>query len=206
MIALPLNRQSFSAMARTKDFDEDEVLDKAMYLFWNQGYNGTSMQDLVDGLGISRSSLYDTFGDKHSLFIKTLENYKKNASAKLEAIIANAPSAKEAVKQLLEYTTRELLSDQQHKGCFMVNAAVEVAPHDQEVSKIICQNDRQVEEYFRKAIEKGKLSGEITNPQDAGELARFVFNNVTGLRVTAKSVTDQKYFEGIIDMTMSVLS
>src|ERR1700761_1056657 len=129
MIALPLNRQSFSAMARTKDFDEDEVLDKAMYLFWNQGYNGTSMQDLVDGLGISRSSLYDTFGDKHSLFIKTLENYKKNASAKLEAIIANAPSAKEAVKQLLEYTTRELLSDQQHKGCFMVNAAVEVAPH-----------------------------------------------------------------------------
>ena len=81
MIALPLNRQSFSAMARTKDFDEDEVLDKAMYLFWNQGYNGTSMQDLVDGLGISRSSLYDTFGDKHSLFIKTLENYKKNASS-----------------------------------------------------------------------------------------------------------------------------
>ena len=65
-------------MARTKDFDEDEVLTKAMNLFWLNGYNGTSMQDLVDGLGISRSSLYDTFGDKRSLFLKTLENYKKN--------------------------------------------------------------------------------------------------------------------------------
>jgi len=61
-------------MARTKDFDEDKVLQKAMNLFWHKGYNGTSMQDLVDGLGISRSSMYDTFGDKHTLFIRALEN------------------------------------------------------------------------------------------------------------------------------------
>jgi TetR/AcrR family transcriptional repressor of nem operon len=63
-------------MARTKDFDENEVLSKAIQLFWFKGYNGTSMQDLVDGLGISRSSLYDTYSDKHTLFVKALESYQ----------------------------------------------------------------------------------------------------------------------------------
>src|SRR5471030_1502621 len=126
-------------MARTKDFDEDEVLGKAIDIFWYKGYNGTSIQDLVDGLGISRSSLYDTYGDKHTLFIKALESYKKSASGDMCGIVSNAASAKEAIRQLLEFTTRILLNDEQHKGCFLVNAEVEVAPHDKEVSDVICE-------------------------------------------------------------------
>src|SRR6201995_145682 len=98
-------------MARTKDFDEDEVLLKAMHLFWLKGYNGTSMQDLGDGLGISRSSMYDTFGDKHTLFLRSLENYRQGMTAKLQAVVNNAPDAKEAVRGLLNLTTRELLGD-----------------------------------------------------------------------------------------------
>src|ERR1700751_5015917 len=158
-------------MARTKDFDEDEVLMKAVNLFWYKGYNGTSMQDLVDGLGISRSSLYDTFGDKHSLFVKSLDSYQKHVSAKMEAIVDKAPTAKDAVQQLLDMTTRELLRDKEHKGCFMVNAAVEVAPHDTEVNGIICQNDKQLENHLYRAIKKGQETGEITSQQDAESLA-----------------------------------
>src|ERR1700733_12101908 len=112
-------------MARTKDFDETEVLNKAIDLFWHKGYNGTSMQDLVDGLGISRSSLYDTYGDKHALFIKALESYQATASGKLCGIINDQTPAKETIKQLLEYITSELLDDKTQKGCFMVNAEVE---------------------------------------------------------------------------------
>src|ERR1700758_1767481 len=110
-------------MARTKDFDEDEVLAKAMNLFWLKGYNATSMQDLVDGLGISRSSLYDTFGDKHALFVRSLENYRQGVALKMQNILNEAPTAKDAVRGLLDLTTRELLSDAEHKGCFLVNAA-----------------------------------------------------------------------------------
>lgn len=193
-------------MARTKDFDEDAVLEKAMDLFWLKGYNGTSMQDLVDGLGISRSSLYDTYGDKHALFIKSLEHYKKGISGKMQAIVDKAPSSKEALKQLLEFTTRELLNDEQHKGCFLVNAAVEVAPHDQEVNGIICQSDRQAEEYFFTTIKKGQESGEIKNKQNAKALASFVVNNIKGLRVTAKSVNSKRIFSDIIELTLSVLN
>src|ERR1700748_3148505 len=101
-------------MARTKDFDENEVLAKAIQIFWHKGYNGTSMQDLVDGLGISRSSLYDTYTDKHTLFLKALDSYQAAGSSKIEEIIANSASAKETIKQLLELSTGDLLEDKQH--------------------------------------------------------------------------------------------
>jgi len=192
-------------MARTKDFDEDEVLNKAVDLFWLKGYNGTSMQDLVDALGISRSSLYDTYGDKHTLFLKALESYQTSASGKVCSIVSSDKPAKQAIKELLEFITYELIKDKNHKGCFMVNAEVEVAPHDAEVSQVICQNDRQVEEAFYKVIKKGQESGEITTRRDARALTRFIFNNVKGMRVTAKSITDKAIFDDIIKLALSVL-
>src|SRR5476649_2280057 len=109
-------------MARTKDFDENEVLCKAIDLFWHKGYNGTSMQDLVDGLGISRSSLYDTYTDKHTLFVKALESYQNSGACNIKEIINNSVSAKETIKQLLGIAIGDLLGDKQHRGCFMVNA------------------------------------------------------------------------------------
>src|SRR6185312_9406805 len=164
-------------MARTKDFDEDEVLAKAMNLFWLKGYNGTSMQDLVDRLGISRSSLYDTYGDKHALFLKSLENYRKISAERMEKIGRGATSAKDAVRKVLEYTIGELVKDKDHKGCFLVNAAVEMAPHDKEVNSMLCENDRQMGEYFYETIKNGQESGEITNAQDARLLSQFLINN-----------------------------
>ena len=197
--------QSFSVMARTKDFDENEVLSKAIRLFWHKGYNGTSMQDLVDGLGISRSSLYDTYGDKHALYIKALESYQNSSGNQMCNIINNTPSAKEAIKQLLEFITRNMLNDEQHKGCFMVNAGVEVAPHDAEVNDLLCKNEQQLEEVFYKAIKKGQDSGEITTSQDAMALTRFISNTVKGIQVSAKSTTDKAFFDDIIQTSMSVL-
>jgi TetR/AcrR family transcriptional repressor of nem operon len=193
-------------MARTKDFDEDEVLQKAMNLFWHKGYNGTSMQDLVDGLGISRSSMYDTFGDKHTLFMKALENYKKLATAQMKIIVDNAPTAKEAIRRMLEYTVAELLRDDQHRGCFLVNAGVEMAPHDAEVSKMLCDNDKQLEKYFNEAIKTGQRNGEISNEQSSHALAQFILNSIKGIRVTAKSGADKKVFRDIVEVTIRVLN
>jgi TetR/AcrR family transcriptional repressor of nem operon len=163
------------------------------------------MQDLVDGLGISRSSLYDTYGDKHSLFIKALESYQNAASGKVCQIVGKAQPAKEAIKQLLQLSTGELLEDRMHKGCFLVNAEVEVAPHDEEVSRMICKNDQQMEDVFYLVIKKGQDSGEITNKQDARALARFIINTVKGIRVTAKSTNDKTIFDDIIRLAISVL-
>jgi TetR/AcrR family transcriptional repressor of nem operon len=197
--------KAIPVMARTKDFDEDEVLKKAINLFWLKGYNATSMQDLVDGLGISRSSLYDTYGDKHTLFIKALESYQCANSKQMCSIINSDKQAKETIRKLLEMVIDELISDEAQKGCFMVNAEVEVAPHDEQVSQIVCANDQQIEEAFYIVIKKGQENGEIKNPQDARALARFIFNTVKGIQVTAKSSSDKAVFEDIIKMALSVL-
>lgn len=193
-------------MARTKDFDENEVLSKAIQLFWFKGYNGTSMQDLVDALGISRSSLYDTYTDKHTLFVKALESYQNTGAAKIQEIIDQTALAKETVKKMLELATNDLVRDEQQKGCFMVNAEVEVAPHDAEIGALVCKNDQQMEDAFYRVIQKGKDSGEIKNQQDARALARFMLNTIKGMRVTAKSTTDKAVFDSIISINISALS
>ncbi|WP_316784643.1 TetR/AcrR family transcriptional regulator [Pedobacter frigiditerrae] len=192
-------------MARTKDFDENEVLTKAIQLFWHKGYNATSMQDLVDALGISRSSLYDTYSDKHTLFLKALESYQLAGNAKINEIINQSTSAKETVIKLMELATNDLVGDKQQKGCFLVNAEVEVAPHDQQVSKLVCQNERQMESAFFQVIKKGQERGEIKNTQDALILAKFIFNAMKGMQVTAKTSADATSFGNIIRLTVAVL-
>jgi TetR/AcrR family transcriptional repressor of nem operon len=193
-------------MARTKDFDESEVLNKAMNIFWLKGYNATSMQDLIDGLGISRSSLYDTYQDKHTLYLKALQSYQCANSGNFTEIINGSLPAKETVKRLLLYVVDNLLNDESKKGCFMVNAEVEVGLHDKEVSNMIQKNDQYVEDAFYAVIKKGQDSGEITNPQDARALARFIFNTIKGIQVTAKSICERSVFDDIINLTVSVLA
>jgi len=192
-------------MARTKEFDENEVLNKAVDLFWLKGYNGTSMQDLVDGLGISRSSLYDTYGDKYNLFIKALECYQCTASTKISHIISRNLSAKETIKAILDFIKDELLGDSSRKGCFMVNAEVEVAPHDPVIKQMVCNNDQQVEDGFYEVIKKGQDSGEIVHTQDARAIARSISNTVKGMQVTAKSITEKAVFDDIIKLALAIL-
>ena len=192
-------------MARTKDFDENEVLTKAMNLFWTRGYSTTSMEDLVAGLGISRSSLYDTYTDKHTLFIKALENYQSINALKIQEIVSHPGPAKETIRKLIEMVTEGLLAGRQRKGCFLVNAGVEVAPHDKEVNNLVCRNDQQMEEIFYQVIQKGKKTGEIKNPRDARTLAKFIFNTIKGLQVTAKSTNDKSVFNDIILLAVSIL-
>lgn len=192
-------------MARTKDFDENEVLAKAIQLFWRKGYNGTSLQDLIAGLGISRSSLYDTFGDKHQLYLKALSTYRQTQVNVRNQILHAPVPAKEAIRQLMDLTIEQMIRDKQHKGCFLVNSAVETAPHDKATNNIVCQNDQEVENAFYKVIQRGQANGEINRQQDPRALARFLFNNIVGLQVTGKSATNKAALEDIIRLTLSVL-
>ena len=192
-------------MARNKEFNEEEVLAKAMQLFWQRGYSNTSMQDLVQGLGISRSSLYDTYGDKHALFVKALEYYRAGASQRMIDLIDQASSAREAIKQLLQLTITDLLHDVQHKGCFIVNATVEVATHDAQIKELVCHNDTNIEEAFYQAIRKGQHNGDITTRHNARAMARFMITTIKGMRVSAKLANTPSFYEDVMRVTLSVL-
>ena len=205
MNSFAVGAKLFSIMARTKDFDEDEVLNRAMNIFWSKGYQGTSMEDLVSGLGISRSSMYDTYSDKHSLFIKALENYQRMGIVKIQDILNGPGNAKEMVRKLMEHTIYGISDGKKRTGCFMLNAEVEVAPHDKKVNNLICKKDQQMEEIFCQVIQKGKNNGEIKNKKDARVLARFISTAIKGMQVNAKSSTDLAVFDDMIALTISTL-
>jgi TetR/AcrR family transcriptional repressor of nem operon len=192
-------------MARTKDFDEDEILDKALAIFWHKGYNGVSMQELVDGLGISRSSLYDTYTDKYSLFIKSLKRYQQKSASQMIAMINNAASPKAAIRQLFELTINEAVADKKQKGCFMANCAIENSPHDKVVAKIVRENVQSIEDAFCLAIKKGQDTGELPSRQNHRALARFFINNINGIHIASRAGAGKETFDDIVNVTLSVL-
>ncbi|MDB5110859.1 MAG: transcriptional regulator, TetR family [Mucilaginibacter sp.] len=193
-------------MARTKEFDEKNVLEKAMNLFWTKGFSGTSAQNLVNGLGISRSSLYDTFGDKHLLFIKSLEYYRENMAGKLIRMINESTDIEDTVRWIFQTIVNESLSDKLSKGCFMVNSTVELAPNDAQISAIIDANTQDIEDSFYRIIKKGQQLGTIPEGSSARSLSRFLFNTITGLRVLAKTKRmNREVFDDVVSIAISVL-
>ncbi|SCY68517.1 transcriptional regulator, TetR family [Flavobacterium anhuiense] len=192
-------------MARTKEFNEDQALDKAIEIFWHKGYNGTSAQDLVNHLGLSRSSLYDTFGDKQKLFVKSLKRYQKQNLDSLNELFENAENIKTALTEIFKQAVIESLQDRITKGCFMVNSAVELAMHDPEIAKIVHDNQKVVEDVFCNAVRKGQKLGQISEKQDARSLARFIFNNYSGIRVLARAgEKDKQVYDDILKAIFSL--
>lgn len=193
-------------MARTKEFNEDQVLDKAIEIFWHKGYNGTSAQDLVTHLGLSRSSLYDTFGDKQKLFAKALKRYHETNYDKIKEILETSVNVKETLSVIFKLAVVESLEDRITKGCFMVNSAVELAMHDPEIATIVTDNRKIMEEVFYNAVKKGQESGQISNKNDARLLARFIFNNYSGIRVLARGGEKNKeVYDDILKAMFSLL-
>ena len=192
-------------MARTKVFNEQEILDKAMNLFWKKGYNATSAQDLVDTLGISRSSLYDTYGDKHSLFVKALKQYRKERIDPVMKELDSTGDIEIYIKNIFEVVKVDVLSENRSKGCFMVNSAVELASVDEEVANIANSIMHDTEDTLRKAIKKGQDAGIFTTQYSARSLARFVFNSLNGLRVTIKLDASKKMFDDIVNVCLAAL-
>lgn len=192
-------------MARTKVFDEQFILDKAMHLFWEKGYNGTSAQDLVDGLGISRSSLYDTFGDKHSLFLKALQQYRVE---RIDPVLEEAnrvTDAEDFIKKMFEFVKKESTGDDCLKGCLLVNSAVELVNVDKAVATFARGIMQDFETAMVKAIKSGQDAGVFKKSYSARTLARFVFNSLNGLRVTAKFDSSKKMFDDIVVVSMAAL-
>lgn len=192
-------------MARTKEFDCNEILEKAVDLFWQKGYNATSAQDLVDGLGISRSSLYDTFGDKRTLFVKALSLYRSKVIDTLAKKVEESADVESIIKGLFANVKSETFGDTCPKGCFMVNSTVEFANTDAEISTIVHKMVQDTEDAIAKAIKRGQDEGLYTKKHTARTLARFVVNSINGLRVAAKSDTGKKTFDDIVQVTLSAL-
>lgn len=192
-------------MARKKEFDEDELLEKATNLFWRKGYNATSAQDLVDELKINRSSLYNTYSDKKTLFQKALKKYQEQQTKAVIDMLNNADDPEKAIRQVFDNLVKESNEDTVARGCFMVNTAVEIAGQDEEIGALVHANNKSVEDALTTIIEKGQKMGQFSTKNTARAYARFLFGSINALRVIARSGADKDALNDVAGIALSSL-
>ena len=171
---------------------------KAVRLFWRQGYVATSIQDLVEHLGISRSALYATFGGKRALFLRALAHY--NRVFREEAfteLVESAASPRQAILDIFRAASATVLEAGSRDGCLLVNTALELAPHDRESEEIVRQAFTGMEALLRALIEQGQASGEISRELSATLAARGLLGLFLGLRVLARSRPEESLLRSI---------
>lgn len=192
-------------MARPRTFEREDVLDSAMDAFWNQGYEATSVQDLVDATGLNRASLYNTFGNKHELFIEVLERYEARWMGKTLALLKQHESARAAIRVLFEHVADQAAACPKRGSCLMTNAATELGAHDTDTADRVRSNFARMQDAFAATVRQGQEQGEIDTNADPDGLARFLVNNIQGLRVMAKTCPARADLQDIVDTTLAAL-
>jgi len=194
-----------SQMARHKEFDRDQALHKAMEVFWSRGYNAASIQDLVKHMRINRQSLYDTFGDKHALYLQALDRYGEVEGRRIFELLEQQGSVKKSLRQLFGGVVEGSLCEGQRRGCFMGNAMSELAGRCKETAARTCSNMTAAEGALYRALLRGKKEGELKGVRDPRAVARFLYSSLQGLILMAKATQDRKTLEDVVKVTLSVL-
>ena len=193
------------SMPRSKQFDEQEVLKKAMMLFWKQGYHATSMQDLVDHLGINRASLYTTFGGKRNLFDRAFDQYRQHQSQGLARFLESQEDVVAALRLLFHRLIQDDVEDESAKGCFIVNTTTELLPGDPALQETLLQHEAHIQGLFRDALERGVARGQVAEGKDLAALARLLYTLMTGLRVMGKTKPDPVASMASVEVALQVL-
>lgn len=191
-------------MARAKCFDQEEALQKAMRAFWARGYEATSIQDLVDCMGINRGSLYDTFGDKHQLFLAALDQYTDSSLTRGLALRKDGNSALILKDYLYSFMYRTL-GDPEKRGCFATNTTVERSSYDEQCAQKLREYYDRVEADLTFLIERGQTAGEIRNSRPAADLATFFVGVMQGIRVMGKVKPEETALRPMVEVALETL-
>ncbi|WP_207429446.1 TetR/AcrR family transcriptional regulator [Pedobacter sp. SYSU D00535] len=192
-------------MARNKQFDEDEVLQKAVHIFWCQGYNATSIDDIVKHLGINRASLYDTFGGKKQLFQKAVSRYVEENTRALNALLSTSSSVKEGIRTLFSIAIEQAVADPERKGCLVVNTSTELMPSDEEIGSLLSLNKVNFEAILTEYLKRGQESGEINSSKDIQATAAYLVTFFNGLKVSSKVNPTKASLSATVELALSVL-
>ncbi len=194
-------------MPRAKQFDEEEVLQKAMILFWKKGYHDTSITDLIEFLGISNASIYNTFNGKRALFDRAFAYYRTSNFTGLNHFLSTQEDIRIGLKMAFQKIIDDDAADEDCKGCFVVNTSTELLPSDKDdkLQGIITQyQDKMVGTFFT-FLEKGVQKGQISPKKDLKMIARLLYTLMMGLRVVAKTKPDPLESQASVDAVLSLL-
>lgn len=191
-------------MSRTKSFSERDALEKALDVFWQRGYRGVGLTELLNGMGIARQSLYDTFGNKRQLFIKTIEHYRDTRLASALALLERDGSPTQNVKDLTRFF-EQLALDKRARGCLVANSLVEMGPHDAEIGELLGRTLRRLENGIAKALRRAQRLGELPAGRSPRAIARALTNAFIGLAVTGKLAQGKSTVTDIYTGTLTML-
>lgn len=192
-------------MPRPKEFNPEEALEKAMQVFWRKGYEATSMEDLLTAMDLNRGSLYDTFGDKHQLFLKAMDRYCGRLVGERLKMLDQPGPALAAIRTFIGTMSEGLLMDSSRKGCLLVNTVMELAPHEKEIGTRVARFVSQVEETFFRVLSRAKQQKELRKDHDPRSLARYLTSMMQGVVVMHKSGASEEAVRDIVKTGLSIL-
>ena len=192
-------------MARPREFEADTVLDRAMRIFWSRGYEATSVQDLVDRMGIQRGSLYATFGDKHRLFLAAIDRYDRQVTATLLRALDEPASGMEGIHRFFRLKIDWAVAADRPRGCLVTNSATELATRDRRTATRVGAALKKIEAAFYRAVVRAQKADEIDPARDPRALARFLTSSAQGLSVMATAFSERAMLEDIVDVILQGL-
>ncbi len=191
-------------MARTQEFNTQEVVGKAMNVFWEKGYKAASLSDLLNEMGIGKGSFYASFGSKYELFLDALKLYgrKRAMVCEVNDILTSLP-AKKAIEQVLVRVIDRAIEDK--RCCLFGKTALEFWQSDEKIAKEVENGVNQVEEALRQAIERGQQNGDISPEKDPESIAHFLTGIFYGLQVMGSATPDRKKLNDIVSNALIIL-
>ncbi|HJN22534.1 MAG TPA: TetR/AcrR family transcriptional regulator [Rhodospirillales bacterium] len=192
-------------MARQREFNTGNALQKAMQVLWAKGYKATSLQDLTAAMGISKSSFYETFGGKHELFLSALKHYDERTVEWPEGVFEGEASARLGITNIFNAAIGKLTAANSRRGCLLGSSAIEVSPHDPDVEAAVNKGLARISRAFHRAVKRGQKEDEISSRHDPRSLARFLLGSINGLQVIGKANPDRAVLEDIARVTMAAL-
>jgi len=198
--------QSFQIkMPRVEVFDRAQVLEKVKHLFWSQGFNGTSMQDLVDTTGLNRSSLYNSFGNKKALYELVLKQYQEEGKVLFETALSNTENAFEGIHLVFDNMIQAILQDIEGKGCFNMNCTTELSRADVSIKAFLTSRQEHTISIFKDLVDKGQQQGVINKQDSSDNYAYYLFSAFQGLRMTGMLTREKQKLKKIVTNTLKIL-
>lgn len=202
---LEKNSHNITKKGRPLGFNPDQALETAMHLFWENGYDGTSLDDLLRATRISKSSFYNAYGNKSNLFEKCLKLFCSKQIEMVEQGLQRAANGRAFIEKLLRDLVKGVRLNEPHLGCFLMNTAHEFAGREGDVSKMVSTSTLRFNKVMQQAIKNGQEAGVITKEKEPDALAFYVMSSVAGLRLMISAQVDPDQLDEIVDVTLAAL-
>jgi TetR/AcrR family transcriptional repressor of nem operon len=192
-------------MARPVQFDRNDVLEKAMQAFWDQGFNATSMSDLAGVTDLRPGSIYAAFDSKEGLFLAALDHYAEHSMAKIERVLTEADSPLDGIRSYFRKLGREAAGEHANRSCLLTNTVLEMARQNEIVQKRVNRHLGAIETLFRQALESAQTNGELSPDKDPEALAAFLMTSIWGLRVLGGTNPAPARTRSVINQLLTLL-